>query len=913
MELERDFKLWLDRQDADGLGRVFDAVGGKLLLLATHLAGPGQLAQDLVQSTFLAAMARGESWQRNRPLWPWLAGILQNEARMHRRRNRRRREVAIDATQVVDDVASAAVVGDPGNLAASQEVLGAVLTAIDGMSVPYRQVLRLRLVHGLRPVDIARSLEVPVGTVRAQLHRGLEQLRGVLPAGVAGMVGVLLAGDGALLAQVRQSVLQAAGSPPVAVAGAIGLGGWLSMNAKMIVGVAAGLVVLACLGLAVGTPTWFAVDAPPEKAAQPAAATPPAAPLAGPGERSQELTREAVPAATVPTWPLTVTVTTNAASPVPGAEVRVWTAPHGFAYWNRDSSVFRREILIRGVTDGDGVFRSSLDALLDRSLVLLRTQGLWVEARWPHGRARQELVALPRSRDSQKVEVAIELRRSAGIVGRVVASDGSEVVRADMRTILDGRLSGSEATTREDGTFFVEVDRDPEYWPDQLGVVHARCGTVVVAVPPRQGPDVPVDVGTIVLPTENVVHGRLELGDGSALAGIQIGLQSIDPSLGDDRKVIRKWLMDQRRKNTHVAMRDGRVVVVGMQTNTEADGSFRFAGLDPDATYYLSLRMLRASVDAIVKPGAEPVRLRVDGQLLTVEVVDQQGNEAVGVELSCAGYDPDSKTPSWSKHSGFPEVGQVCSNYQCYGDPDGRRVLLTPFGLTWRIGTSGDAVQPTFARHEAFAGVYRATCRMVVRAESSFGKLHIVAVDEQGEPIRFGAALKAVDRLLEHNNRRMIAPPEGRTWDLPVGKWNVRTVLGKEVIYLMTDEGYARGFQDHVVTIVSGKTTELKVVAKPAGLVAFRLHSKKMPKSAWAGLRIELDGRVVDLLAHDRDPFRSRTSKTSDLPVMFVTRQAVPPGKQRFLVHADGYQVAVCDVDVVVDKLNTVRVELLTQ
>lgn len=911
MELEHDFKLWLDRQDADALARVFDATGGKLLLLATHLAGPGQSAQDAVQSAFLAAMARGKSWHRNRPLWPWLAGILQNEVRMHRRLSRRRREVAIDARQAADDVATAALVGDPGNLAASQEVLGSVMTAIDGMPLPYRQVLRLRLVHGLRPVDIARSLEMPVGTVRAQLHRGLEQLRGVLPAGVAGLVGVLLAGDGALLAQVRQSVLQAAVPSPTAVAAAIGIGGWVSMNAKMIVGVTAGLVVLVCLGLAVGAPTWFAADEPPEMAVQPAQVTPPAAPPVGSDEGSQELQREVVATVVEPTWPLTVTVTTDEAAPVTGAEVRVWTAPHGFAYWNRDSSVFRREILIRGVTDVDGVFRSSLDALQDRSLVLLRTQGLWVEARWPHGRARQELVALPRSLDSQKIDVAIELRRRVGIIGRVVDSDGSEVVRAGLRTILDGRLSGSEGTTRDDGTFFVEVDRDPQYWPDKLGVVHARSGTVAVAVPPLQDPDVPVDVGTIVLPTENVVHGRLELGDGSALAGIQLGLQSIDPNLGDDRKAIRKWLMDQRRKNTGVALRDGRVVVVGMQTNTEADGSFRFAGLDPSATYFLSLRMLRASVDAIVKPGAEPVRLRVDGQLLTVEVVDEQGNEAVGVQISCEGYDPDSKTPSWSKHPGFPAVGQVCSNYQCYGDPDGRRVMLTPFGMTWRIGTSGDAVQPTFARHEAFAGVYRATCRMVVRVESSFGKLHIVAVDEQGQPIRFGAALKAVDRLLEHNNRRMISPPEGWTWDLPAGKWNVRTVLGKEVIYLRTDEGYARGFQDDVVTVASGKTTELKVVAKPAGLVAFRLHSKKMPKSAWAGLRIERDGRAVDLHAHDREPFRLRTPKTSDLPVMFVTRQAVPPGKQRFLVRADGYQVAVCDVDVAADKLTSVRVELL--
>src|SRR5688572_8271912 len=124
---------------------------------------------------------------------------------MQARRSRRRREVALEGVE-----AAARGEHDPQQLAASEEVLASVLRAIDALPLPYRQVLRLRLVHGLRPVDIARSLEVPVGTVRAQLHRGLEQLRGSLPAGVAVTLAALLMGDDALLAQVRERVLEQA-------------------------------------------------------------------------------------------------------------------------------------------------------------------------------------------------------------------------------------------------------------------------------------------------------------------------------------------------------------------------------------------------------------------------------------------------------------------------------------------------------------------------------------------------------------------------------------------------------------------------------------------------------------------------------------------------------------------------------
>lgn len=75
MDLERDFTSWAEQRDPLALTRVFDAVAGRLLLLATHLTGPESSAEDLVQATFLAAMARSSSRDRQRPVWPWMATI----------------------------------------------------------------------------------------------------------------------------------------------------------------------------------------------------------------------------------------------------------------------------------------------------------------------------------------------------------------------------------------------------------------------------------------------------------------------------------------------------------------------------------------------------------------------------------------------------------------------------------------------------------------------------------------------------------------------------------------------------------------------------------------------------------------------------------------------------------------------
>jgi RNA polymerase sigma-70 factor (ECF subfamily) len=905
VQSERDFTAWLDHRDADALARVFDATGGKLLLLAAHLAGSGERAQDLVQATFLAAIARGASWDRARPLWPWLAAILHNELLMERRRGRRRREVDLDAAH-----AAASDAPGPQQLAASEEALAAVLRAIDALPLPYRQVLRLRLVHGLRPVDIARSLEVPVGTVRAQLHRGLEQLRGALPAGVAGALAVLLVGDDVLLAQVRMRVLEhaATGSPAAAAVAAWSLlGGWLSMNGKTIGIVSAAGVLLACLSFAFGVPSWFAEPPRPPTSASPARAELPVADPSAPSSAS-EPRRELAAGAVAAMWPLEVTVQTYDGALIPGAQVTVWTTLPGGVFWYCDASDMPREEIIAGATGSDGVFRASLDALRERPLLLRRTTQLWIEASWPHDEPHQIVVALPRTSDPQPVTATIELRRRLVITGRAVDGAGNAIAAAHVFTSRSFFILGSEPETRADGTFFVGCGTDAEEWPEKVVVASPAHGIATVAVPAWSAEQRGVDLGTIVLQATDVVQGRVVLGDGSALGGMQVCVQAIDPSLGNDLRAIHQWLTRDSQKTEAIAMHGGRAAWTGAQTSTRADGSFRFTGLRPDGVYLLTMWAIGAPADTVVRPGGDAIELRVDKQVLTIDVVGDRGEPIPGAQVRLAGYDPTSTRPSWEKRPGFPETGQVCGNWMPMADPDGKPFVLSPFGFVWCVMIADDFVQPVAVRHEALPGVYRATCRVEVRVETRFGKLHICAVDENGAPINFGPIMKSLDRELQVNDRRVIMPPEGRTWDLPAGRWHVETVLGKEVTYLQDEGGYARGFQDHDVTVEDGRTTELKLVAAPAGLVAFDVHANDAPIPSWRTLRVEAAGREFAVLP--RDPSHPVPTRAGAQITEFIGKQALPPGKHTFLVQADGYQPATCEVDVVADQLATVRVEL---
>ncbi len=195
-------------RDPSPLAEVFDLTAQELLLVAHHLASRGVAPEDLVQATFLEAIRVAESYDDTRPVAPWLCGILVNIAR---RQNREQTRV-YEAWRLDSPNAE-----DPAELAYVREFASAVQDALEEFPAPQREVLTLRLVHGLSATQIAQALDRPVGSVKSWIHRGVERLKLVLPASmVAGLAAISSAAP--LLEQVRESVLRRAAevAPPAA-------------------------------------------------------------------------------------------------------------------------------------------------------------------------------------------------------------------------------------------------------------------------------------------------------------------------------------------------------------------------------------------------------------------------------------------------------------------------------------------------------------------------------------------------------------------------------------------------------------------------------------------------------------------------------------------------------------------------
>lgn len=140
-----------------------------------RLTGSWSTAEDLTAITFL------EAWRRRRDFrlvydsaLPWLRGIAHNIARNSWRATRRHRAAMarIAAPLVVADFTD-----DVVERIAAEQQMRLFLPALRKLPARERQVIELCIAGELRADEVAVLLNVPVGTVKSRLSRGLAKLR----------------------------------------------------------------------------------------------------------------------------------------------------------------------------------------------------------------------------------------------------------------------------------------------------------------------------------------------------------------------------------------------------------------------------------------------------------------------------------------------------------------------------------------------------------------------------------------------------------------------------------------------------------------------------------------------------------------------------------------------------------------
>jgi RNA polymerase sigma-70 factor (ECF subfamily) len=169
----------------------------RLYTIVLRLLGDRRDAEEVAQDALVRAYRAMGGYPRERvaalKLRPWLASIAINLARNRRRRlDDRQPPAQLDPMRDAgfDPAADAAGWGGPVAHADRRETQRELAAALLRLNVTVRAAVVLRHVDGLSLAETAEALGRPEGTIKAQVHRGLKELRGYLdaagdPAGAA--------------------------------------------------------------------------------------------------------------------------------------------------------------------------------------------------------------------------------------------------------------------------------------------------------------------------------------------------------------------------------------------------------------------------------------------------------------------------------------------------------------------------------------------------------------------------------------------------------------------------------------------------------------------------------------------------------------------------------------------------------
>ena len=156
--------------DRTAFGHLYERyarmVHGMLLARVPHSE-----VDDLVQDVFMLALRRLSTLRESGKFGAWLAAIARNRANDYHRQSTPEGPSPDDLHD--QEIESATTSGD-------QATPAAILEVIKSLPSAYRETLILRLIEGMTGPEIAARTGMTHGSVRVNLHRGMQQLRAKL-------------------------------------------------------------------------------------------------------------------------------------------------------------------------------------------------------------------------------------------------------------------------------------------------------------------------------------------------------------------------------------------------------------------------------------------------------------------------------------------------------------------------------------------------------------------------------------------------------------------------------------------------------------------------------------------------------------------------------------------------------------
>jgi RNA polymerase sigma factor (sigma-70 family) len=802
--------------DPADLAEVFDATAPKLLLLAIHLTGDEVGAEDLVQDTFVKAIENAQSYDSERPFLPWVSTILSNEARRAWRDSRR---------DPGHDRVLREVTDDPHRVAAEADTIEVLTEAIEGLDETYRAVVRLKVVHGMKPGEIAKVLSISPELARTRLSRGLKQLRAALPATLAGSLMVMIGGRG--LAQVRARVLERAAavqqSAAVTATSSPAWLGYLTLASAVVIGLVGWFVVSGSDG-----DEHDALASPAAETSELAGLDSTARPLGDAAHRVSAAGGSAAPADSFATgqlgaaWTLSGTVRSQGA-PLAGARVDV-ALLHG-----RDL-----ERLDPCFTGDDGRYELDVDELRKLGDLGLIGAGMLIDCsapgHWPHPVELLDAMPADTSQAARFVQ-DLELTPGRTMHAKLRSASGERVTGTSTARLVDIRLESSRRWHHfEEGEPVLVPVRGHGPWRFEV-----QCDDGILALPlPQLPPD--GDLGELTVAEHHVVQGRFVVTGGHPVPHALFELRrTADPA--------------PSAKTTA----DDDLLAPTAETSgrSDAHGRFRVTGLVA-GDYRLHLDHGDVGeVEAVLSTDTAPIDIVLEGQSLTVRTLDKNGRLVPGLRLL---YE-------WEL-DGERRTGDLGIN-----DQGGVFDFLVPFGSRWRFSSGSWLVSFPVREHFASAGEPHATLDILIDGPAATGPLRLDVRGPGGEALDHYALdlyhLESEDyaQTLASDDPQLERMPLGRyrgTLRCPASAPDDAVIFSTQVVELKVATGSP---EEHTVDVALGCHIELHVDAPPGLLNLTELYLQVRRDGEWfhAGgfTQADRNGRLTPASFDLTKPMRS--------------------------------------------------------
>jgi RNA polymerase sigma-70 factor (ECF subfamily) len=155
---------------------LVDLFGRRIFTLAYYLVGNNEDAEDVAQEVLIRLWNNRDKVDGAR-LPAWVARVTRNACMDHLRKQRSYRAIVSeqDGEETLSDASDQSP--DPRSMLETSDLKGRIEEALGRMEEPYRSVVIMREIQGMAYAEISEALEIPMNTVKTNLHRGRQMLR----------------------------------------------------------------------------------------------------------------------------------------------------------------------------------------------------------------------------------------------------------------------------------------------------------------------------------------------------------------------------------------------------------------------------------------------------------------------------------------------------------------------------------------------------------------------------------------------------------------------------------------------------------------------------------------------------------------------------------------------------------------